>query len=720
VVKSLIILILLLASSDVKAVTRWATPTGLSTGTCTTTGTACTLTQLVSQCVAGDTCILRNGIYSSTKLVTVRAGVNGNPIIFKAENPQKARVQGTFGIGPHNNRILSVLHAYIEVYDIVFDGLGASSIFGIDGIDNTTGVATGVKLVGNIFQNGQGSHFGNLEDTTIRWNLIQDERNAGAPVNKKGEMMYIGSENSDLVIQNVDISVNRVRRGTWEHMDTHPETSSLNPGVFLNVSHNILEDVSRTYPRCNISIETCASDEGGDDSMLSFAQSRVVFSNNIVRIGGTDGFPLRAVASIRGQTGSGSSAYRHTISNNVWYDIKNLGGHVFRANAIHTGTVTPTVLTGNTFCGFNTYGFDPNVVAMISNGSIVLSGSNPGLNAGGRPQGECDSEVTRIRSAIATLFVSDPLSPRNRWVGPSFSTATTFDATHTDILFTNNNFPPIKAPDHTKCTIEESIGGGAFVNRAVTAGILAPSTTNILRLTHATLTGGSVLRVTCTSSAVSDSANVLAENLNIPSVAFTSQPITNTISGGGGGPTNFVITQSNFQFYNSRLGANGAIESVAPINTHKSAVPGAVVIFVGQLDATVAAPPEFAVNLRYSKNGGAYVPIPEDFGIDNIRAFGNFDTSLTIPLDDTPIVSCLAGVLSNVQGSIQRTANAVPNILLDQNQCIAVGTVVEFDADVVPNVDVYKFRYYNQDETPFTYTEDKTGQIITVGHNAGY
>jgi hypothetical protein len=657
------------------SVIRYAVPTGgQTTGTCTSSGTgtngACTITQLINQCVAGDICLLRNGTYSATTMTTIRDGTAGNPITFRAENPHKAIV---VCCGTGFSWIFHKKHKFITLQDIVFDGnkATATALIRISPVVGTLAgtVITDSIVEGNIIRNGGGAaiNYQQVNGGIFRWNTI-DSMGWQGP----GEGLYLSTTtdtDTHLIAHNIQCYSNRIRATTQNAVDYKDFTSN------VDCHHNVLEN----------------HEHSSDRPPFTYANDGIIRSEGSAAVTGN----LFRDSIVRNSLESGNGSImrlriRLDVKDSVFYNITST------SNTESTGsTANPHQVTNNIFCGTNS-----DITTFVTTGTAVFTGS-----LFNRPQGECDTRAAIILAALKTQAGS----PALRWTGPVFNSAGTVSTTKIQILFANNNFPPIKSPDHTKCTVTE---GG--VARAVSAGTIVG--TNILELTTAAM-GSGALVLTCAAGAVEDSANIVNQDVNVDSAAFVASA-TNNNPGGGGGPTNFVITQSNFRFYNSRVGVGNIIEPVASLNTNREVIPGASFIFIGQLDVTIAAPPTFAVALRYSKNGGAYLPVPTDFNADNIRAYGTVDISGTVIADNTPLPTCLAGVFSNVEGTIQRTANAVPNITLGINECIPFGVVIQFDEDAIPSTDIYKFRLYNQDGTPFIYTDDKTGQITIMPHMA--
>jgi hypothetical protein len=288
-------------------------------------------------------------------------------------------------------------------------------------------------------------------------------------------------------------------------------------------------------------------------------------------------------------------------------------------------------------------------------------------------QAVCDAEVTRITAEIAArpVLVAGACIISN-------ATPTIIDCT-----WTNNKFPPLATADNAKFSATVA-GSGRTINSTVVVG------TNITRHTLASaVSGGQAVLLTGTLGAVVNSGRVGGTWISdlADSAAFSNFTVTNNVAVT---PTH-VFTQVGYQFVRE----NNQIDTNTPINL----TPGSVLLVKVQVDATVADPPQIGMQLRYSRNSGAYTIIPDVAGADKIKFIGNSQFSPFIPIEGTAITSCLSGALTVVNGAVQRTSSAVPNINMTQDDCTMNGYGIVFEPDATVG-DTYDFRLYNQDQNP--------------------
>lgn len=101
----LVLALFLLLPLTAHAADRYATPTGgLTSGTCSTTGTACTVQQGLAAMAQGDTLWLANGVYTGTAgMLRVPVGKHGTSAArytVKATNEGKVRIDGQYAREP--------------------------------------------------------------------------------------------------------------------------------------------------------------------------------------------------------------------------------------------------------------------------------------------------------------------------------------------------------------------------------------------------------------------------------------------------------------------------------------------------------------------------------------------------------------------------------------------------------------------------------------------
>jgi len=123
---------------------------------------------------------------------------------------------------------------------------------------------------------------------------------------------------------------------------------------------------------------------------------------------------------------------------------------------------------------------------------------------------------------------------------------------------------------------------------------------------------------------------------------------------------------------------------------------------VAQLNGTGAAVPAFGVKWQSNLSAGGWLDVPASFGADKIKWRGLTETAIATAVGQGHVLAgCLdATGLTAVPGSVQRDAAAVPNVVLAQDQCIAIGAVFDFDTTVTAS-DSWQLRLVNQDGTLF-------------------
>jgi hypothetical protein len=97
------------------------------------------------------------------------------------------------------------------------------------------------------------------------------------------------------------------------------------------------------------------------------------------------------------------------------------------------------------------------------------------------------------------------------------------------------------------------------------------------------------------------------------------------------------------------------------------------------------------MRLYYSKNGGAFVQVPDVCAADGVCFFGTPDADI---LSGT-VECCLSGALTENDGPTN-TTSAVSVIDLAQNGSYVRRSILKFGASTVPNVDTFCFKEYHQ------------------------
>lgn len=368
--RTVLILAAVLFAASVNAATRYAVPSGgLTTGNCDTTGTACTSARMLAVCVAGDTCLYRDGTYTDVTVTTVNAGTVSNRITIRAENRHQAIIQPAT-----DDRGLHLRHSYITVSGLKWDGRGLSNSM------LTTGATIMVTpIVGNIVEDNwvidagrAGMQWsGAIADCIIRWNLVNGTGYRG-PDASFGEGFYLGSaSDANGTVDNCELYGNTLQDTTNNIVDYKQFTTN------ANVHHNIFEGhVLRVT-------HTGTPTTGADDGMVRSGGGATntstghQFNNNIVRNAVTDTGIIRF------------DAVRVDVANNVFHSIT--GADHFAAGSSGTGDNWQTsVVSNNTACS----------TASTTDGSATGTFTGNLLN---QSQSVCDAEVSRILAEMALL-----------------------------------------------------------------------------------------------------------------------------------------------------------------------------------------------------------------------------------------------------------------------------------------------------------------------------
>ena len=106
---------------------------------------------------------------------------------------------------------------------------------------------------------------------------------------------------------------------------------------------------------------------------------------------------------------------------------------------------------------------------------------------------------------------------------------------------------------------------------------------------------------------------------------------------------------------------------------------------MAQLDRTIAAGEAFGAQFRYviNNSAGTYAAVPDTATADDISYYGTAG-DVNLPVEGTALTTCLSGALTPVEGGIQRTANAIPNVNPGQDGCVALGAMVKIATTATP------------------------------------
>jgi hypothetical protein len=594
--------------------------------------------------------------------------------------------------------------AFIEIRNLdVRGGIIAVAYEGVtDGVFSDGAIRNAEQQCFHSFRASKTTAGTNSARITIENNTITG---CGASGVSNGEGIYIGVDQLQIGSGGFDTSGPYTIRGNDISNVTH-EGMEIKQGITSPlIERNYIHDSTTTD-----------ANNAGAISIQGAVTGAIVRFNRVEDIAGPGGQGIRArgatvvnnntidTVAAEGIAVTDPVGNDPTISiyNNTVYDAALTGILISgNPNATMKNNIGWSNLTGtNTSTAYFNDAADP-LFVNAGTGDFNLQATSPAINAGtsctyAGNGAACD------RGAHETIVFSA-------------GEVGNVDAVTTVLTFTNNAFPPLlPASACTGFTREEETSPGVWAALAVSACARNPLSTNQIALTHAAATDGRAQRFSYVTASgnITDSA-LIGNSANQRLNAITNQTITENLAAP---PVVWVVTQTNFRFYNLHLDASGLLVPLGAVNTNRSVVPGARFIVVNQLDATDDDAPTFAASLRYSLNGGAYTPITDAFTADNIRAYGLSNLSSTVPSDSTALTACLAGALGIVEGSIRRTANAVPNVTLAEDTCVALGVMVEIDRDAAVG-DEFEFRSYNQDGTALVY--DVTGKITIKAHQAG-
>ncbi len=150
-----------------------------------------------------------------------------------------------------------------------------------------------------------------------------------------------------------------------------------------------------------------------------------------------------------------------------------------------------------------------------------------------------------------------------------------------------------------------------------------------------------------------------------------------------------TLEQKTHQFTQSQLPGN-ALGAVGAANTNIRR--GTSFALVTQTDCTVSACDSVGERLYFRRNSGAYAPVPDALGPDQIAYLGNTSDSSYL---SGPITCCLSGALTANTGGTQFTSAAVPVFTLAQNASIVQRRQLILGASAILN-DTYEFIEYIQ------------------------
>lgn len=639
---SLFLLLCLGVNAD--AATRWVVHTGgLTSGTCTTTGTACTFAYAQSIAVAGDEVVLRDGTYANFGPIAITTGgtSNTNRITYRAENRRMAVLQPGSSV-----LTFRIRRSWITLRGFRIDGgvNNAENCWQV--FDTDTSVVTGV-IIEDIYCHDMGSAATrgaqNVTNLIYRYNDIQNVAKNAAEC--CGEIFYIGKAGGGVITSGVEIYGNYATGTLTQFMDQ--KTDSFN----VNAHHNIIEAIAVPVVGNDFGVGLLTA----SDPYNSAANNK--FENNIIRSSpaytGTIFFPER----------------QQEINNNVIYDLAN----ATTAFRVEGSAATPMDLTNNTWR--NT----PSTITQTPSGSATTTG-----NTFGASQPAVDAEVDRIMNELA---------PRPVLAAGSCVIA---DAAPTliDCSPTNSVFPGYTTLDITKFTCGATPSRVCVNGAPATINSVAALGSNGFRITLASaVVGGNTVELDGLAGAFINTGlvgNALISD-RASNAAFADFAVTNNV---GGAPAHEFL-QTHFALYelfNTPAGAPVLLTNA--IDQNAFVAPKATIRIRLKVKAKAATPPPFNARVRYSKNVGSFTELTSSFA-NGIRAYGTTVVDSRIPTHNAPTSEILTSDEStNVSCVYVRDAVSIPNLVMSEDSETECEWIVQFD-DTVVNADAFRFRVYD-------------------------
>jgi hypothetical protein len=139
-------------------------------------------------------------------------------------------------------------------------------------------------------------------------------------------------------------------------------------------------------------------------------------------------------------------------------------------------------------------------------------------------------------------------------------------------------------------------------------------------------------------------------------------------------------------------------------------VSGAIAL-VTQIDCTTANCDPTGLKLHVSKNGGAFMAVPDDCNVIGVCFYGNPD----IDVVSGTVECCLTGALTENDGPTNTTASAIPVFDLTQDASIVRRSVLRFSSTVSVG-DTFDFKEYHQTDFPMDSYTPSGGARVTIAN----
>ena len=271
------------------------------------------------------------------------------------------------------------------------------------------------------------------------------------------------------------------------------------------------------------------------------------------------------------------------------------------------------------------------------------------------------------------------------------------DALSCILTWTNNVAPPLlPITGITGITINQDTGGGFGSDLESTT---IRQGTNQTDSTVSAITGGAALRFSYTPGNLTDSA-LVGNILNQPVLVIVNQTSGFVNNVGGGAPT-YVLTQTNCRSYRVPF-VNFALDPYRSLNATSQVIKGGTVIVVCQVDNTIADAPAIGMKWQHNRNGAGLVDVLDTLDT-GIRFAGSDFSGSQYPQQGFVLSNCLAGALTCISGSLQRTSLAIPNVDMTQDSSVPIGGMFTIDITSTPGT-IHELCLANQDGTPLNGT----------------
>lgn len=690
---TLLFWIIVLFAPPLYATTYYVSTTGSDAANGTSTGTAWLTPQKCATppVAAGDTCILRDGTYSTTgpQVILISSsqssasGTAANPITIKAENDHGAKLVQTTRSGGGAAVTIYVSRPYYVIEGFEIDGTGVT-------YDTSSTIShAGVGIYAN--------------NVTVRKNHIHHiarTQCSNSPFGNSGVFMNTGLSNI-LIERNKIHTIGRLRNaesGCSTTIWQNDHGIYITWGTNVTIQRNLIYDTNRGY---------CLNIYSASTSVHTGYK---IYNNTFA------GRPVSGSPTPSGQIITGGIWTNGQIKNNLFYGpttsviiqrfnlSASSSGNTVSSNRTNLditgadfmfGGATPTGFTStsntenvslgftNAACTQSDGGCEQNNFTLTAASTAIGNGENVGLpcNAG------CD------QGAFQTFNFASCEVPN--------------DAANTiRVTFTSNaNLLGSTLTTFTarKNTVSNVLTGSA--SKIVDTIVSLPLTSSYV--------GGDTADISWATGGLTDNA-AIGGNVNQPFVqTLTNQSCTNNA---GGAPT-YSLDVLNFRW----LGVFGSetsldwrgIENLSTLNVVKN---GGARVRVAVKDSTSNAPP-FGVILYYKKNGGSATIVPSTPGADGIAMCENSYANIGVE-SGAATTDRLSTSGTFVPGAVVLRAAAIPTITgLDTGFKTELEYCIRWDGTASG---VYTFFLFEQNGNPVGTTAVPSATIITSQAAGGY